>query len=975
MKPIFLFIALNLSSLFSGEYWQQFVRYQMDVKLDTAAHTIGGHSTIKYVNNSPNELDHIYINLYANAFQEGTVKHREYMANLGRGSRIAKFRKGMEKYLSNYDISNFSIDMDGSVIADTFKIEDTILSADLSQPLAPGDSLIIALDWTQHVGEFSERAGRVGVQYNFAHWYPKMVVYDENGWFDEPFHAEGEFYGEFGTFDVTMDVPKGYIIGATGVVSKGDPGWEEVRVDTSQKFSDWLKEFKKNRMEYDSTERRVVSFHAENVHDFAWVTTPNFLYESGEWSGVAVHALFNQKNGKKWTQKAVARTERAIQWLSTQFGMYPYPQVTNTDRLAGGGMEYPMLVMDGSESEGLIFHEVGHIWFYGILANNEVREAWMDEGFTSFQTRWYMMDRYGDHGFDLEGGKRYKDWQKKHWRFNSSLGNTQWGMISFMASGQDEPISRSTYMFKGSRAAGANAYTKPSLMLDELKYILGEEIFTQGMQEYYRRWNLKHTNEKRFINAMEDVSEQDLDWFFRPWLHDTRLLDYGIKGWEKKKKSDGSWDVTLNIVRKGKRDMPQLVETTLKDGTTHRIWWTNHKFRTKDSFTYNVPSEPQSATLDPDAQSMDIDYRNNFTGRMPSEKMFYRPGMRYSPRNKFLKQVHPTVHYLEPDGTMPGVRLRKSYGLQTYVETDINVGMETGNVFWKVSGWNRHLFKGMDKNYFHAYDLGGVSGYGLHSEILLNATNPIFGIKSVESGFYVTNAVDTSRTNLYDKGKTVVIFSKINASHRYSSSQIIFDFAPGGISDWTFSRLTITENIEKSFGLFGVRFRGIYGKMWADDKGVPSQERYTVEGAGSGTTYEKPYLRDASSLYNNTNLRNKYHLAGDANLRAFGNQWFSGVENVFTTTFEGYLTKSLLGVKFELATFLDAGTLTGSKFEVGDNGFNSTSLIDYGIGIRLSKTVFGQSIYLRIDKPLGATIDGKSIEHMNEWVFSFQKSI
>ena len=151
-----------------------------------------------------------------------------------------------------------------------------------------------------------------------------------------------------------------------------------------------------------------------------------------------------------------------------------------------------------------------------------------------------MMDRYGDHGFDLEGGKRYKDWQKKYWRFNSSLGNTQWGMISFMASGQDEPISRSTYMFKGSRAAGANAYTKPSLMLDELKYILGEEIFTQGMQEYYRRWNLKHTNEKRFINAMEDVSDQDLDWFFRPWLHDTRLLDYGIKGWEKKKKSDGS---------------------------------------------------------------------------------------------------------------------------------------------------------------------------------------------------------------------------------------------------------------------------------------------------------------------------------------------------------------------------------------------------------------------------------------------------
>ena len=974
MKIFTLAIILNFSLLNASEYWQQFVSYKMNVRLDTVEHTVGGHSTITYKNNSPDTLYHFYLNLYANAFQEGTVKYREYLAGLGRASRGNRFKKGMDPYLSKYDISNFLIESGGSTLSDTFLIDDTILSAKLSKGLAPGASMIIDLDWTQHVGEFSERAGRVGEQYNFAQWYPRVVVYDENGWFNEPFHAEGEFYGEFGTYDVTMDVPSGYIIGSTGTVTAGDPGWEEVRVDTSQNFNQWLEDFKKNRSSYNKDERRFVTFHAEKVHDFAWVTTPNFVYESGSWNGIDVHALFNQKNGKKWTKKAVARTERAIEWLSTKFGMYPYPQVTNTDRLAGGGMEYPMLVMDGSESEGLILHEVGHIWFYGILGNNEVREAWMDEGFTSFQTRWYMMDRYGDHGFDMNGG-RLKDWQKKYWRFASSLGNTQWGMIDFMTSGQDEPISRSTYMFKGPRAAGANAYTKPSLMLDELKFILGEETFTLGMQEYYRRWNLKHTNERRFTETIEEVSGEDLDWFFRPWLHDTRLLDYGIKSWEKTQKSDGSWDITLEIIRYGKRDMPQLIETTLKDGSSHRIWWKNHKFRASDMFTYNVPSEPKNATLDPDAQTMDIDYRNNFTGTMKKETMFYRPGMRYNPRNRYVVQYHPILHYLDKDGYLPGFRTKISYSTLEYFEADLNIGLKTKKPFYSIWGGRRRAFKDIDQINYYIFDLQGVRGSGMKLIKEIDQNYSINGLKRIEFSYYENQVKDTSRTHLFDEGEIIVSSTTIHSVFAKINNQINFGFTPFKSSDWSFNRITITNSFEQKLGLFGTRFRQIYGQIWSNQNDVPLQERYNVEGAGSGDLYTKSYLRDKTSFYGNQNFFGQYHLPGDANLRAFGNQNLSGVEQVFAITLEGFLSKNLLGVNFEFAGFIDQGNLSGSKFIVGDKGFNNSTLMDYGFGIRLSTNIFGQPLYLRIDKPIDATIDGKSIEKMNEWIFSFQKSI
>ncbi len=152
------------------DYFQQYVHYTMDVKLDVKEHTVGGHSTIVYTNNSPDNLHNMYLHLLPNAFQEGSVKHREYLQKFGRLSRAAKFIEGMDSYFSIVEVSDFTIRNDEALLADTFKIDDTILSASLSTPLHPGESLTMEFDWVHHVGEQVERAGRVGDQYNFAQW-------------------------------------------------------------------------------------------------------------------------------------------------------------------------------------------------------------------------------------------------------------------------------------------------------------------------------------------------------------------------------------------------------------------------------------------------------------------------------------------------------------------------------------------------------------------------------------------------------------------------------------------------------------------------------------------------------------------------------------------------------------------------------------------------------------------------------------
>lgn len=948
-----------------NNYWQQKANYEMSVNLNPDSNQVVGSSTITYINNSPDELDRIYLNLYHRAFNPKSIKTAGYMNMKNSWRAMTIKNQSKTDWIHEYEITDFKAIMPSGRTVNQYRIDDTVLHSALDGTLSPGDTLVIHVNWVHTVGRMFERSGRVKKQYNMAHWYPRTAVYDQKGWNIDPFHAQGEFYGDFGNFIVTLDLPGNYVVGATGVVVDGDPGWNDVLVDTNRTFEDWLKDHELKMEEDPGSERRVVTFNAENVHDFAWIASPDFLYEGGEWNGIDIHVLYNRENGRKWTKDVLKRSRRVLDWLSTNFGMYPYPQVTTTDRKIGGGMEYPMLVMNGSESESLIAHEIGHIWYYGILANNEVDEAWLDEGFTSFQEDWYMYNHYPT-GYSSKPPGNFVEKRRQKAHLDD---NEHWHIVRYQVSGHDEPVKRKSYLYNDS-GYRINVYNKSARMLKELRHLMGDSLFLAGMQEYFRRWNLKHTNEERFTSSMSDVAGRDLEWFFESWLHDTQVLDYALKNWTTREARDGNWELNLGIEKRGERYFPVEIEVQYHDGPTERFVYEDFLWKFDNTYTVVTERKPRSVVLDPDGKTLDIDFRNNFRSTMPAEFYFNWPGMKYNPRNRYIVAWNPTLAYHEEDGLIPGITLSRSYGIWEKTWLNLGAGTASGNIYGGIRGWRRpvYILRGTTWEY-SLYSYSGVRGGSLTMSYTYD-TSPSPGLTPVfKGGVYFTNAYDTTLTNLYDPGTVAVLYENVSFTSAIGNTEVDLAVAPAGLSDWSFARLTLTQKFSKKLNRFGIRSRAILGKMWYDDQtGLPGQETYTVEGAGSGTLFEIPYLRDESSMYGWVPGRNSYHLPGDGNLRGFTGDGYSGAYQLGTFNLEGYFSISLLAAQVEFSAFLDGGVIWNDTLD-GD------FLADAGFGLRIAKEFFSKPFYLRMDLPWLKMSPEKEIEIDPEnIVFSFHRS-
>src|SRR5437773_1128879 len=636
MLPLVLLLVAGDTSA----YWQQQVGYEITASLDEPSGVLTGHVRISYVNRSPDTLRDFYVHQYLNAFHPGSR-----WAAADSAEQRERFQHLKDPDYAFERITGATV-MGQPLRPDyPYAPDSTIAHWTLPRSLVPGDSLTVEIDWLARLSTLPRRQGRQGRRFDFAQWYPKVVVYDRYGWEDHPLYPGGEFYGEFATFDVMLDLPQDQVIGATGVPVEGDPGWDHAKADQNLRI-DYQRQWYRSPLPAPGCAvmrvgpgRKCVRFRAEDVHHFAFSLNPDYIYEQGRYGEAVVRVLYQPGDRATWGQgKAVQNTVLALAWLDSLFGKYQWPQLTNVHRIEGGGTEFPMMMMDGSASIGLIVHETGHQYVMGQLANNEWREGWLDEGFSDFQEGWFFEAHGGPPAYDgLEPGVLWLDLER-------------WS----------EPISTVSEQFRDFLIYQEMIYSKAQLFYEQLRYVVGDETMRRILREYFARWKLKHVDEDAFRRVAEEVSREDLKWLFGEWLHATPLIDYRLRRVERHRLAGGRWRTVVTVERKGDGRMP--VEIGDRDTIYARA--TGEPVTERVEFT--SARKPGRLMLDPRGRTHDYDMLNNrerraFVGRGAVGWRLDDPTRETAKRDKLVSAWLPVAWSNDFGGVTLAVRNRTNY--------------------------------------------------------------------------------------------------------------------------------------------------------------------------------------------------------------------------------------------------------------------------------------------------------------------------
>lgn len=556
-------------------YWQQEVHYTIEAYLDEDTGQLQGAGEMQYRNRSGDPLEEIFFHLHLNAFRPNSL--------------WAQAEERAQYDFQSLDDPDYayerlsSMKMEGRSLTPEFPFapDSTVVRFSLPQAIPAEGSSTFTFEWVARPSTLCRRQCRRGRSFDFAQWYPRVAVYDRDGWQGHPLYPQGEFYGEFGGYDVTLDLAEDQVVGATGVVLNGDPGWASS--GTSNGYGASLDPPSLGLMtQGPRAGRKRVRFYAEDVHHFAWSASPEYRYEGGRHGEVAVHVLFRPGDVDWDLGAAVSRSVRALEWLETIFGPYPYPQITNVHRLEDGGTEFPMLVMNGSPGQGLIVHEFAHQYAMGVLGSNEWKDAYLDEGMASFLSNWFMEDVGG-----------VDPWPSSVRRLGEMEAA---GVLPLpVATVSEEAPSFGVYQLL--------AYTKPSIVYRMLRELVGAEAMRAGLSLYHHRKSFEHVVEADLRQAIEDASGLDLEWFFQQWFHSTATLDYSVSEVSQTRTAVG-WTTTATLTRSGDAWMPVVIEV----GSERRII---DGRGTSQRIEVTTIERPRAVVVDPEVILIDTDRSNN----------------------------------------------------------------------------------------------------------------------------------------------------------------------------------------------------------------------------------------------------------------------------------------------------------------------------------------------------------------------------
>ena len=939
-------VLLLVASPDTAGYWQQQVAYRITASLDEPSGVLTGRARITYVNRSPATLRDFYVHQYLNAFRPGSR-----WAAADSAERRDRFQHLKDPDYAFERITDAAL-MGQALRPDyPYAPDSTIAHWSLPRPLAPGDSMVVDVAWQARPSTLPRRQGRQGRRFDFAQWYPKVVVYDRYGWEDHPLYPAGEFYGEFATYDVTLDLPEDQVIGATGVPVEGDPGWEKGKADPALKI-DYQRAWYRSSLPAPgcaamqvTSGRKCVRFRAQDVHHFAFSLNPRYVYEEGRYGDAVVRVLYQPEDRPTWGDGAAVRnTVIALAWLDSLYGRYQWPQLTNVHRIEGGGTEFPMMIMDGSASLGLIVHEAGHQYTMGQLANNEWREAWLDEGFTSFQTGWF---------FETHGGgpPAYPGLEPEVlW-----LDLERWS----------EPVSMVSERYRDFVIYNEMAYGKGQLFYEQLRYVVGDETMRRILRAYFDRWKLKHVDEDAFRETAEDVSGQDLKWLFGQWLHGTPLIDYRLRRVERRRLADdggggGRWHTTVTIERQGDGWMP--VEIGDRDTIYARA--TGQPAVERVEFT--TARKPGRLLLDPRGRAHDYDALDNeerglrwaFTKSRTNETRLDNPFAETARRDRLVSAFLPVAWSNDFGGVTVGLRDRTNYlgryerglllgtvGTRDGATDRVGFYGRWGNPIGRlmprtetsVAGWavegRAGVALSVDRSLRQHLAFGADPHVGF--DALWMATTDLGYVDrrlwddagTIEAGPWVSTAVRRGgalwRARLAVRGG--VVYSNPGAGVVSANR---YDVAG-------FGRLTGEASVRTPFRLGTTVGMRLFGGAYVGDTPPVRQRRIPIGGADPYETFTNPLLRSRGALFVRPDFH--YHAPGNANLRGFrsglGGRWALAANVEVTRSVWGGRRNGGILRDVAFMGFVDAGVVDTLAVRPSTPGRWYTTLYDGGIGL------------------------------------------